>query len=130
MIIKFRDRYEHIAKNNQLDEDLIRSVADTIFNHSKERLENFNELTYNIKGIGYWCLREKKFLEFEKNVWLCINRGWVNVRKIYLTDNKLSWLEMMKNKILQYKYERDLIQKEKIKLIKEYAEQNAKLTEE
>jgi hypothetical protein len=130
MIIKFRDRYKEIAKKNNLDEDLVESVAETVFQHSKERLENFNEIKYDIANIGSWNLRESKFMEFHKNVWIAINKGWENVRKAYLTENKLEWLDMVRNKILQQKYFRDQKQKEKIKLIKQYAEQNSSIPEE
>ena len=68
-------------------------------------------------------------MEFYKNVWALINRGWVQIRKAYFQDGKLEWLEMMKDKIIKYKAVRSEIQKEKIKLIKQYAEQNAKLLE-
>ncbi len=48
MIIKFRERYKEIAKKNNLDEELVESIAETVFSHSKERLENFDELKYDI----------------------------------------------------------------------------------
>ena len=95
MIIKFRERYKKIAKKNNLDEELVESIAETVFSHSKERLENFDELKYDIAHIGSWHLRENKFMEFYKRVWVAINSGWKNVRKAYLTDNKLEWLEIM-----------------------------------
>lgn len=126
MIIKFNERYSKIAKNNNLEQELVESVADTIFKHSRSRLENFTDLNYDIPYIGVWHLRETKFLEFHKNVWAAINRGWVNVRRAYFENRKLEWLEMMKEKIINNKKQRDLIQKEKIKLIKQYAEENSK----
>jgi hypothetical protein len=129
MIIKFHERYSKIAKENNLDQELIASVADTIFRHSRSRLENFTELRYEIKGIGTWNLRETKFIEFYKDVWTLINRGWENVRRAYFEGGKLEWLEMMKDKVLKFKEERSEIQKRKITLIKQYAEQNAKLPE-
>lgn len=130
MIIKFRERYKEIAKKNNLDEKLVESIAETIFSHSKERLENFDEVKYDIAHLGSWHLREKKFMEFYKNVWVAINRGWKNVRKAYLTDNKLEWLEIMRNKLLLKKQARNQKQQEKIKLIKQYAEQNSSISEE
>ena len=130
MIIKFRERYKEIAKKNNLDEKLVESIAETIFSHSKERLENFDELKYDIAYIGSWHLRENKFMEFYKRVWVAINSGWKNVRKAYLTDNKLEWLEIMRNKFLQKKQGRNEKQQEKIKLIKQYAEQNSSISEE
>ncbi len=130
MIIKFRERYKEIAKKNNLDEELVESIAETVFSHSKERLENFDELKYDIAYIGSWHLRENKFMEFYKRVWVAINSGWKNVRKAYLTDNKLEWLEIMRNKFLQKKQGRNEKQQEKIKLIKQYAEQNSSISEE
>ena len=130
MIIKFRDRYKEIAKKNNLDEELVESIAETIFSHSKERLENFDDVKYDIAYIGSWHLREKKFMDFYKNVWTAINRGWKNVRKAYLTDNKLEWLEVMRNKLLQKKEVRNQKQQQKINLIKQYAEQNSSISEE
>jgi len=130
MIIKFRERYKEIAKKNNLDEKLVESIAETIFSHSKERLENFDDVKYDIAYIGSWHLREKKFMEFYKRVWVAINSGWKNVRKAYLTDNKLEWLEIMRNNILQKKEKRNQKQQEKIKLIKQYAEQNSSISEE
>ena len=130
MIIKFRERYKEIAKKNNLDEKLVESIAETIFSHSKERLENFDDVKYDIAHIGSWHLRENKFMEFYKRVWVAINSGWKNVRKAYLTDNKLEWLEIMRNNILQKKENRNQKQQEKIKLIKQYAEQNSSISEE
>lgn len=130
MIIKFRERYKEIAKKNNLDEKLVESIAETIFSHSKDRLENFDDVKYDIAYIGSWHLREKKFMEFYKRVWVAINSGWKNVRKAYLTDNKLEWLEIMRNNILQKKEARNQKQQEKIKLIKQYAEQNSSISEE
>ena len=130
MIIKFRERYKEIAKKNNLDEKLVESIAETIFSHSKERLENFDDVKYDIAYIGSWHLRENKFMEFYKRVWVAINSGWKNVRKAYLTDNKLEWLEIMRNKFLNKKEARNQKQKEKIKLIKQYAEQNSSISEE
>jgi hypothetical protein len=130
MIIKFRERYKEIAKKNNLDEKLVESIAETIFSHSKDRLENFDDVKYDIAYIGSWHLREKKFMEFYKRVWVAINSGWKNVRKAYLTDNKLEWLEIMRNNILQKKEKRNQKQQEKIKLIKQYAEQNSSISEE
>jgi len=128
MIIKFRERYKEIAKKNNIDEDLVESISETIFSHSRERLENFNEIKYEILYIGSWSLRESKFMEFHKSVWIAINKGWVTVRKAYFNDNKLEWLDMIKLKIIQSKYLRDQKQKEKIKLIKQYAEQNSSIS--
>lgn len=130
MIIKFRERYKEIAKKNNLDEKLVESIAETIFSHSKDRLENFDDVKYDIMHLGSWHLREKKFMEFYKRVWVAINSGWKNVRKAYLTDNKLEWLEIMRNNILQKKEKRNQKQQEKIKLIKQYAEQNSSISEE
>lgn len=130
MIIKFRERYKEIAKKNNLDEKLVESIAETVFSHSKDRLENFDDVKYDIAYIGSWHLREKKFMEFYKRVWVAINSGWKNVRKAYLTDNKLEWLEIMRNNILQKKEKRNQKQQEKIKLIKQYAEQNSSISEE
>jgi t-SNARE complex subunit (syntaxin) len=128
MIIKFRERYKEIAKKNNIEEDLVESISETIFSHSRERLENFNEIKYEILYIGSWSLRESKFMEFHKSVWIAINKGWATVRKAYLNDNKLEWLDMIKLKIIQSKYLRDEKQKEKIKLIKQYAEQNSSIS--
>lgn len=130
MIIKFRERYKEIAKKNNLEEGLVESIAETVFSHSKDRLENFDEIKYDIAHLGSWHLRENKFMEFYKNVWVAINRGWKNVRKAYLTDNKLEWLEIMRNKLLLKKQTRSEKQQEKIKLIKQYAEQNSSISEE
>lgn len=130
MIIKFRERYKEIAKKNDLDEKLVESIAETVFSHSKERLENFDDVKYDIMHLGSWHLRENKFMEFYKRVWVAINSGWKHVRKAYLTDNKLEWLEIMRNKILQKKETRNQKQQEKIKLIKQYAEQNSSISEE
>ena len=69
-------------------------------------------------------------MEFYKNVWVAINKGWKNVRKAYLTDNKLEWLEIMRNKLLLKKEVRNKKQQEKINLIKQYAEQNSSISEE
>lgn len=125
MIIKFRERYKTIALENNIDEKVIESIAETIFIHSRKRLENFNEIKYDIPEIGSWHLRETKFIEFYKNVWTAINRGFKTVRKAYLTDSKLEWLDMMKNKLMDKKERRNKKQQEKIKLIKQYVEQNA-----
>ena len=130
MIIKFRERYKEIAKKNNLDEKLVESIAETVFSHSKDRLENFDEVKYDIAHLGSWHLRENKFMEFYKNVWVAINKGWKNVRKAYLTDNKLEWLEIMRNKLLLKQQTRSEKQQEKIKLIKQYAEQNSSISEE
>lgn len=130
MIIKFRERYKEIAKKNNLEEGLVESIAETVFSHSKDRLENFDDVKYDIMHLGSWHLREKKFMEFYKRVWVAINKGWKNVRKAYLTDNKLEWLEIMRNNILQKKEKRNQKQQEKIKLIKQYAEQNSSISEE
>lgn len=130
MIIKFRERYKEIAKKNNLDEKLVESIAETVFSHSKDRLENFDDVKYDIAHLGSWHLRENKFMEFYKRVWVAINSGWKNVRKAYLTDNKLEWLEIMRNKILQHKETRNQKQQQKITLIKQYAEQNSSISEE
>jgi hypothetical protein len=130
MIIKFRERYKEIAKKNNLDEKLVESIAETVFSHSKERLENFDDVKYDIVHIGSWHLRENKFMEFYKRVWVAINSGWKNVRKAYLTDNKLEWLEIMRNKFLNKKETRNQKQQQKINLIKQYAEQNSSISEE
>ena len=96
MIIKFRERYSEIAKKNNLDEELIESIADTVFSQAKNRLENFNEIQYDIPGLGSWILREHKFDTVVNIGAMAGVRNSLNNPEIYIKTNTEGQIHLLK----------------------------------
>lgn len=61
MIIRSNEIYEQVAKENNINVDVIQSIGNCVFQHLKDNLSIYGELAHELPGIGTFNLRFSKF---------------------------------------------------------------------
>lgn len=104
MITGIRDIYEKVAKQNNLDPELVKSIGTVVFQNLRECLNKPDEVAYELPKVGVFNVRFQKFENYYLAFVRCLERGDEKAKK-QLEDNPELFEINTKlyNRILEYR---------------------------